>query len=102
MNNVGKYVIRVLSDRMAQPGKWHVVKEERRATSYRGANVVTLCNVMMMVRRENVRWNNTIGRYQPQAAHTLAFSDFPRNARTEDRDDTNLCRNCEFQLNANN
>lgn len=88
MSNVGRYVMRTLSDRMIQPGRWHRVKEDH------GDYVTTRCGRTLGGRRANIRWNDRLLDYQRGADHTLAFSDFPRDARTADRDDTNICGRC--------
>lgn len=91
MSNVGRYVMRVLADRMIQPGKWHIVSEDVTGNyNY----IKTRCGRQMWGRRYNLRWSGATRRYEEGAEHTLAFSDFPRDARTQDRDDTNVCSRC--------
>jgi hypothetical protein len=81
------WVARKLSDRIAQRNKWHVLHHD----GHRGA--ITLCGMYLSNKLDNDRYY--VNRYDHGAPHTLEYSDFPRNARTADRDDTNICLNCE-------
>lgn len=78
MTSKVQYVQRVLSDRIAQPGRWHVVREVLHYHTY------TKCGKIM---------DNRLYQYKG-APNTLQYSEFPRNARTADQDDTNVCQRC--------
>lgn len=84
-----QYVQRVLSDRISQPGRWHVVSSEDRLGTW------TKCGKFMSAKLYNTNWTSGV----EEAPHTLQYSDFPRNARTADEDDTNVCRRCEPPVN---